>query len=343
MKHLLVLRFSSMGDVAMIVPSLRCLTSSYPNVKITIVSNILFKPFFKEFENINFFQTDFKSHHKGVKGLMRLLRELIKLKPTHIADLHSVLRTHFLTFFFKILLYRVKKLDKLRLQKQKLFRKTNKVLKPLTPTQFRYAEVFCRLGFNIDLTNHHFPLPKTLSLESKNFISSIDSRKNRIGIAPFASYVGKIYPLDLMQKVVAYLQQENHVFLFGNGDYETNILKIWENAYPNVSGCYKLKSLEKELEIISNLSVMVSMDSANGHIAANYNIPVVVLWGLTHPFSGYAPFLCSQENMLISSRVKYPLIPTSAYGKKMPKGYENVMRTIDHEQVILAVNKIIGN
>ena len=88
---------------------------------------------------------------------------------------------------------------------------------------------------------------------------------------------------------------------------------------------------------------MVSMDSANGHIAANYNIPVVVLWGLTHPFSGYAPFLYSQENMLISSRVKYPLIPTSSYGKKMPKGYENVMRTIDYEQVILAVNKIIGN
>ena len=160
---------------------------------------------------------------------------------------------------------------------------------------------------------------------------------------PFASYVGKIYPLDLMQKVVAYLQQENHVFLFGNGDYETNILKIWEKAYPNVSGCYKLESLEKELEIISNLNVMVSMDSANGHIAANYNIPVVVLWGLTHPFSGYAPFLYSQENMLVSSREKYPLVPTSAYGNKMPKGYENVMRTIDHQEVILAVNKIIEN
>ena len=82
-----------MGDVAMIVPSLRCLIASYPEVKITIVSNILFKPLFKEFENINFFQTDFKSHHKGVKGLMRLLRGLIKLKPTHIADLHEKIKT----------------------------------------------------------------------------------------------------------------------------------------------------------------------------------------------------------------------------------------------------------
>jgi hypothetical protein len=77
-------------------------------------------------------------------------------------------------------------------------------LKPLVPTQYRYAEVFCKLGFNIDLTNHKFPLPKSLSTGSRNFISEIDSRKKHIGIAPFASFVGKIYPLDLMQKVVAF-------------------------------------------------------------------------------------------------------------------------------------------
>ena len=47
--------------------------------------------------------------------------------------------------------------------------------------------------------------------------------------------------------------------------------------------------------------------------------------------------------MLMSSREKCPLIPTSAYGNKMPKGYENVMRTIDYSDVILAVNKAIKN
>ena len=98
-----------------------------------------------------------------------------------------------------------------------------------------------------------------------------------------------------------------------------------------------------ELEIISNLNAMVSMDSANGHIAANYNVPVVSLLGLTHPFGGYGPFLSKLENMLMSSREKYPLITTSAYGNKMPKGYENVMRTIDYSDVILAVNKAIKN
>ena len=332
-----------MGDVAMMIPALRCLNKSYPDLKITIVSNKLFKPFFNEFENINFFQVNFKSQFKGIKGLLNLFKELVNLNPTHVADLHSVIRTHLLTLLFRSRFYKVKRINKLRSDKKKLFRKNNKVLKPLVPTQYRYAEVFCKLGFNIDLTNHKFPLPKPLSIGSRNFISEIDSSKKHIGIAPFASFVGKIYPLDLMQKVVAFLQQDHNVFLFGNGKYETDILKVWENAYPNVLGCYNLSSLEMELEIISYLNAMVSMDSANGHIAANYNVAVISPWGLTHTFGGYAPFLSIPENMLISSREKYPLVPTSAYGNKMPKGYEGVMRTIDYRDVILAVNKAIKN
>jgi ADP-heptose:LPS heptosyltransferase len=95
-----------------------------------------------------------------------------------------------------------------------------------------------------------------------------------------------------------------------------------------------LESLANEIEIISNLDLMISMDSANGHLAANYNVPVISLWGLTHPFGGFAPFLSNQKNMLVSSREKYPKIPTSAYGKKIPNGYENVMRTIDYKDVL---------
>ncbi|MBL6649486.1 MAG: glycosyltransferase family 9 protein [Flavobacteriaceae bacterium] len=343
MKHLLVLRFSSMGDVAMIIPSIRCLVKSYPELKITVVSKKIYKPFFKEFEQCNFFEIDFKYKHKGFSGLLRLFKELKKLKPTHIADLHSVIRTHILRVLFKINFYRVKKLNKLRKEKKKLFRTKNKVLIPLVPTQYRYAEVFCKLGFNINLTNHQFPLPKALSKSSQEFLSSLDSRKKRIGVAPFASYVGKIYPLDLMQKVISFLQRDHNVFLFGNGKYEIDKLQVWEKAFPNVLGCYNLNSLDLELEIISNLDAMISMDSANGHIAANYNVPVVSLWGLTHPFAGYAPFLSKNENMIVSCNEKYPLIPTSAYGDKLPKNYIDVMRTIDVNEIILAVKKSINN
>ena len=330
-----------MGDVAMMIPSLRCLTKAYPDLNITIVTSGFYRPFFTELKNINFFEADFKNSHNGIKGLFRLYKELKILKPTHIADLHSVIRTHFLSVLFKLRFIKIKKINKLRSDKKRLFRKSNKVLKPLIPTQYRYSEVFCRLGFNIDLTSHEFPLPKIITDSTQNFLSELESGKKKIGIAPFASFTGKIYPLDLMQKVVGFLQKDHYVFLFGNGKYETDILKVWTKAYPNVLGCYVLNSLKSELEIISNLSAMISMDSANGHLAANYNVPVISLWGLTHPFAGYAPFLSKPENELTSDREKYPLLPTSAYGNKTPKGYENVMRTIDVNDVILAVNKVV--
>ena len=330
-----------MGDVAMMIPSLRCLTKAYPDLNITIVTNGFYKPFFTEFKNINFFEADFKNSHNGIKGLLRLYKELKILKPPHVADLHSVIRTHFLSLLFKFRFIKIKKINKLRSDKKRLFRKSNKVLKPLIPTQYRYSEVFCRLGFNIDLTTHEFPLPKIITDSTQNFLSELESGKKKIGIAPFASFTGKIYPLDLMQKVVGFLQNDYYVFLFGSGKYETDILKVWTKAYPNVLGCYVLNSLKSELEIISNLSAMISMDSANGHLAANYNVPVISLWGLTHPFAGYAPFLSKPENELTSDREKYPLLPTSAYGNKTPKGYENVMRTIDVNDVILAVNKVV--
>jgi ADP-heptose:LPS heptosyltransferase len=83
------------------------------------------------------------------------------------------------------------------------------------------------------------------------------------------------------------------------------------------------------------------MDSANGHIAANYNIPVITLWGLTHPFAGFSPFLSLSENMIVSNREQYPQIPTSAYGKKTPKGYEDIMKTIEYKDVIVRALKIL--
>jgi ADP-heptose:LPS heptosyltransferase len=98
-----------MGDVAMMIPSLRCLVKSYPDIKITVVTNEFYKPFFNEFKNIGFFATDFKNSHKGVTGLFKLYKELKNLKPTHIADLHSVIRTHFISFLFKFRFIKIKK------------------------------------------------------------------------------------------------------------------------------------------------------------------------------------------------------------------------------------------
>ena len=323
-----------MGDVAMIVPVLRCLKKQYPELSVTIVSKKIYKPIFASLQNIKFFEIDLKEKHKGLSGLLTLFKELRGLRPTHIADLHSVIRTHFLKLLFKIYFYKIKTIDKQRSARKQLFRKKNKILKPLTPIHYKYCEVLNNLGFNFSLSNKGLLDPLPIGAKTSEGLKNLDLDLKWIGIAPFASFQGKVYPLDLMQKIISFLQKEHYVFLFGNGEYEEDKLEVWSNAYENVFGTYKLVSLTSELEIISNLDLMISMDSANGHLAANYNVPVITLWGLTHPFAGFAPFLSNDKNMFLSDRERYPKIPTSAYGKKMSKGYDGVMKTIDCNEVI---------
>ena len=210
-------------------------------------------------------------------------------------------------------------------------------MKPLTPQHYRYVEVFSRLGFPIDLDQHEFP-PKPALPKSMVDID-LPADKKWIGIAPFAAHLGKVYPLDLMQKVVGYLQQQHSVFLFGHGPKETDQINIWAKAYPHVVSQALELPFSDQLDLIANLDVMLSMDSANGHLAANYNVPVVTLWGMTHPFLGFSPF--GQNNHLLVDRESFPKIPTSAYGKVIPKRYKDAMRTISPEEVIeMVLDKI---
>ncbi|MFZ4672441.1 MAG: glycosyltransferase family 9 protein, partial [Flavobacterium sp.] len=94
----------------------------------------------------------------------------------------------------------------------------------------------------------------------------------------------------------------------------------------------------QELQLISNLDVMLSMDSGNSHIAAMLGVKVVTLWGATHPFAGFAPFNQTLENCITADREKHPLLPTSVYGNKKVEGYEDVMRTIKVESILKKLN-----
>ena len=104
----------------------------------------------------------------------------------------------------------------------------------------------------------------------------------------------------------------------------------------------KLK-FKQELEAISNLDVMLSMDSGNAHIAAMLGVKVITLWGATHPYAGFKPFNQPDDFCLISDREKYPLLPTSIYGNKKVDGYKDVMRTILPEKIVLSIQSQLAD
>lgn len=327
-----------MGDVAMTVPVLRALVLQHPDVKITMVSRPFFHPFFEGIPNVNFFGVDLKERHKGFFGLFRLFSDLRKLDIDLVADLHNVLRSKVVRTLFALSGKKVAATDKGRAEKKALTSLTNKVFAPVKPMIERHVDAFNQLGFSIDLTNPQFPEKAILSEE----IFSITGTKNQkcIGIAPFAQYESKVYPLDLMQQVIDGLAEHknNKIFLFGGGATEIHKLNQLQNQHENVIVLAGKLKFKQELEVISNLDIMLSMDSGNAHIAAMLGIKVITLWGATHPYAGFKPFNQPDDFCLTADRVKYPLLPTSIYGNKKVNGYDEVMRTILPSQVIEKIN-----
>ena len=337
-QHIAIIRLSAMGDVAMTAPVIRAFVKQNPKVRITFVSRPFFKPFFEGIQNVTFFEVDLKQRHKGFFGLFRLYSDLSKLKIDAVADLHNVLRSKVVRTLFLLNGKKVAHTDKGRKEKKALTRAQNKIFKPVKSMFERHVETFKQLGFSVDLTAPNFPEKAILSDE----IISISGKKenfNWIGIAPFAQYESKVYPKDLMQKVIDELasNNQNKIFLFGGGKKEIATLNSFTKNRSNVIVVAGKMELKKELYLISNLDVMLSMDSANAHLAAMYGVKTITLWGATHPYAGFAPFNQPLENCLVSDREKYPLLPTSIYGNKKAKGYENVMQTILPQEV---VNKI---
>jgi ADP-heptose:LPS heptosyltransferase len=340
-KHIAIIRLSAMGDVAMTVPILRAFAHQNPEIKITVVSRNFFKPFFDGIPNVTFFAFHDKNRHKGFLGLIRLFQDLQKFNIDTFADLHNVLRSKIIRMLFALSGKKTVTVDKGRAEKAALTRSENKIFKKL-PTMFeRHCKVFESLGFKIDLSNPIFPEKAGLDAEIQNLIKV--SGQKLIGIAPFAQYESKIYPLDLMQEVIDKLASnpKNKILLFGGGKSEFEKLNSLTAIKENVINCAGKINFEQELKLISNLDVMLSMDSGNAHIAAMLGVKVITLWGATHPFAGFSPFNQPLENCLTSDRIQFPKLPTSVYGNKIVDGYQDAMRTILPSEIVSKIESKI--
>ncbi len=325
----------------MTIPVLRVFVNQNPNVKITVLSRAFLKPLFDDIPNISFYVADVEGVHKGILGLKKLSNELLELNIDAVADIHNVLRSKILRFFFSFSNKKIAVIDKDRTEKKALIRTKNKIFKQLRSTHERYADVFRTLGFKVDLSKHQFPLKKEIPSNIIELIKNND--KTLIGIAPFAQYKSKMYPLDLMEEVIRELSGNSNykIIFFGGGKKEVDILNSFEEKFKGTFSLAGKLKLAEELIVVSYLDCMLSMDSANAHLAAMQGVKTISLWGVTHPFTGFYPFDQPIEYAIIPDLKKFPNIPCSIYGNKVCKGYEDVMRSIPSKKVIELIEKVV--
>lgn len=283
MTRILAYRFSAFGDVAMTAPVFREFLEQNPDVEIVMVSRKNFESLFADIPNIIFKGINLDDY-KGFFGLNRLANELIEeFKPDLVANLHDVIRTKILDKIYRRKGLKVFKIDKGKEEKERLTDIWNLNKVQLKKTVERYADVFREMGFKVNLSHQLRP-------GSNN--------KSGIGFAPFAQHQGKMLPLEKSYELVRVLAQKKKVYFFGGGKKETETLEKWEREIPNTYSLSGKLSLAEELNKISELELMISMDSANMHLASLMGTRCVSIWGATHPYAGFLGFGQSEGDVV---------------------------------------------
>ena len=313
-KNVLVIRFSAIGDVAMTVPVLQSVARAYPDTHFTMLSNARFAPLFAGMpDNVSFLGVDLKKDYHGFGAMFKLFLSLRKKHFDAVADIHRVLRTTALSFFYRLFFTKVRRIHKDRRSRKRLTRFKNKDLTPRLTSFDRYRIVLEKLGFKFDVEfSSIFGNGKGDLSAIKNIVGNKECPW--IGVAPFAAHKGKIYPLYLMEEVVAQLDSAGvcRQFVFAYGK-ELAQVQEWAEKYRSVEMIDTSLGMAGELILMSHMNVMLAMDSSNMHLASLTGTPVVSIWGATHPAAGFMGWGQDPDNCI---QLDLPCRPCSIYGKK---------------------------
>lgn len=324
-KHILIIRLSALGDVAMTVPVIYSLARQYPELKITVATRPFFRQLFVDAPaNIKFALAETGSIHRGIKGLFKLIKELRSMKFDYVADFHDVLRSRLIRMALRLGGIPVAVVDKDRKGRRRL---THRKLRETQRNYVdRYADVLARLELPV-------------KVDFKSLFP--ETEREGIGIAPFARYATKAYPPKLMERVVEMLVAEGRrVYLFGAHGEEAATLAKWEAAHPGAVNMAGKLSLPEELEFMSRLQVMVSMDSANMHMASLGATPVISMWGSTTPHCGFLGYGQTVDRIIY---LDLPCQPCSIAGvAECPIGHYACMERIPPEDVVAKIRSIVN-
>ncbi|MCW1734086.1 glycosyltransferase family 9 protein [Anaerorudis cellulosivorans] len=339
MANVLVIRLSAFGDVALLVPPLYSVAKAYPDDTFYVLTNKNFIALFDlGLPNIQPIGINL-ADYKGIKGLFRLGNLLRKYNIDKVADVHDVLRSKFLRAYFSLLGKKTTHIDKGRKEKKAIISK-KAPLQPLKHTINRYRDVFDAMGYPAEMTfsNYFSDGSPEVSLPEHIFF---DKTKKNIGIAPFAKHKAKMYPPEKMEEVIKKISSfpDVVIYLFGS-QREAEIMKKWQETYPHVVSVAGKLNLLQELYLMSQLRVMLSMDSANMHLASLVGVPVISIWGATHPYLGFYGFNQSIENAI---QIDLDCRPCSVFGNTAcRRGDYACLNSIHPSIIVRRLQKYLG-
>ncbi|MCK4224037.1 MAG: glycosyltransferase family 9 protein [candidate division Zixibacteria bacterium] len=339
-EKILVLRFSSLGDIVLTTPVIGALRTKFPQSRIFFLTKAQYGDLLRADPRIfSLIEFDPAGKHKRVSGFLRLIEELRTYDFDLLIDLHANLRS----FFIRHL---VKSKIKLKYNKRWLSRFLTVHCKFLKTkpihTVDSYLKVLKKMQINISEKSPLIFLNQEDVESSGHFLLEQRVKKDDIvvGVHPGARWETKRWDEKKFKQVCQALIDRfacKIMLLGGAGDEE-----LIENMSKDVPNAKLIKAVGlptgKFMSLIKQCDCLITNDSGPMHIAQALKVPVVVIFGPTHPRLGFAPV--GSKNVVLCANVKCS--PCSLHGEEKCRMKSRFcMDLIEPEMVVEAVEKLL--
>ncbi|MCB0806257.1 MAG: glycosyltransferase family 9 protein [Bacteroidales bacterium] len=325
MKKILVIRFSSIGDIVLTTPVVRCLKQQLPEAEIHFVTKSFFLPVLKANPYID-------KIYSIREKIEEVIPDLKMENYDHIIDLHKNFRS-------KGVILKLKKpassFDKINLQKWMAVNlKINSL--PNIHIVDRYFEAVKRLGIKNDQKGLDYFIPEEDEIKRESLPEFF--RKSYIAWVIGGKHNTKIFPKE---KIIETIQKSRKpvILLGGPEDKEKGDsiqITIGSTVF-NAAGKY---NINQSASLVQQADFVITNDTGLMHVAAAFKKPIVSLWGNTIPEFGMYPYLPGcEENSIILEIKGLSCRPCSKLGfKKCPKGHFKCMQEIETDEIIRSID-----
>lgn len=320
----LVIRFSSIGDIVLTSPVVRCLKNQVENAEIHFATKQKFAPILVSNPNIS-------KVHVLKENITELIHELKSDKFDYIIDLHQNFRSNRIKRALKVPSFSVNKLD---FKKFLLIRfKINRL--PKKHIVDRYLETVVSLGVKNDGKGLDYFIPEKDLFPLADL--PVTFQNEYIAFVIAGTYNTKKLPVEKISEICREIEYPV-ILLGGKKEFETgeNVFSKSKGNVLNLAG--KLK-LNQSASLIKNARVVLTNDTGLMHIAAAFQKKILSFWGNTVPDFGMVPYKANPDSKIVEVE-NLKCRPCSKLGyERCPKKHFKCMNDISMENAVRWINQ----
>jgi lipopolysaccharide heptosyltransferase II len=333
--HILIVRFSSIGDIILTTAVVRCIRKAYPSARISFLTK-------KEYAPLVEYNTDINEVIAFDKqaGTGTLIRQVALLKPDWLVDLHNNIRSNLLRT--RLRFPEVSTYSKQSFRRQLLIRFGNSFIREAKPVYLKYFDAVQhrKIAYDGAGTSVTVPLPEVNEIRTKLASDGWLANKPLVVICPGASFKNKEWIPEKFGKVADRLIESHEafvVFLGGKADRELceRIIGGMNAKAPNYAGHL---SLLGSASLLQMADVVLTNDSGMMHLAQSQKTAVVAIFGPTSRELGFFPF--PDQSKVVEKELSCRPCTTKGLNH-CPKKHFNCMNLIGSEEVYDALSSFL--